>query len=73
MKRGHWATWLILGGIALDLIDAFTAPGAGQPGKVYGAGGPLATFSGKLPYSISVGEVLVIAGVGFHLVKGEQV
>lgn len=72
MSRMHWATWLILGGLGLDLIDAFTAPSTGQPGKIYGAGGPLATFSGKLPYSISPGELLVMAGVGFHLFKGER-
>lgn len=66
MKMAHWATWLVLGGIALDLIDAFTAPGTGKPGKVYGAGAPLASFSGMLPYSISPGEVLVIAGVAAH-------
>lgn len=66
MKLNHWTTWLVVGGIAIDLIDAFTAPGTGQPGKVYGAGGPLSSFSGKLPYSISVGELLIMAGFGAH-------
>jgi hypothetical protein len=72
MKMSHWASWLIIGGLVLDIIDAVTAPAAGQPGKVYGSGGPLASLSGKLPYSISIGEGLIAIGVGYHLFKGQQ-
>jgi hypothetical protein len=71
MKYSHWASWLIIGGLAMDLIDAVTAPAAGQPGAIYG--GPLASLSGKLPYSISIGELLIAVGVGYHLVKGQSV
>lgn len=71
MKLNHWASWAIIAGISLDLIDAVTSPGAGQPGKVYGPGSPLATISSSLPYSISFGELLIALGVGYHLVKGQ--
>jgi hypothetical protein len=64
MKMSHWASWLIIGGLALDIIDAVTAPAAGQPGKVYGSGGPLAC--------LSIGEGLIAIGVGYHLFKGQQ-
>lgn len=72
MKLNHWASWLILGGLALDLVDAFTAPAKGSPGIVYGANSPLASISGMLPYSISLGETMIAAGVAFHLFKGQQ-
>lgn len=73
MRMGHWASWLIIGGLSLDLIDAFTSPAKGSPGIIYGANSPLAQFSGSLPYSISIGELLIAVGVGYHLLKGQQV
>ena len=72
MSIKHWASWLILGGLALDLVDAFTSPGKGQPGIVYGASSPLASISAQLPYSISIGETLIAVGVIVHLMKHEQ-
>ena len=72
MRLNHWASYLIIGGLALDLVDAFTSPAKGSPGIVYGPNSPLASFSGMLPYSISIGELMIAVGVGFHLMKGQE-
>ena len=72
MSIKHWASWLIIGGLSLDLVDAFTSPGIGQPGIVYGPNSPLASLSGMLPYSISIGETLIAVGVAVHLFKHQE-
>ncbi len=68
----HWPSWLIIGGLGLDLIDAFTTKAGATGGAVYGPGGFLASIDGKIP-SIHVGELAAMVGVAFHLLKKQPV
>lgn len=71
----HWSSWLIIGGLGLDLIDALTSSAGSTGGIVYGTSGFLnALDTSSLPLigansSIHIGEVLAMVGVAIHLVQ----
>lgn len=68
----HWSSWLIVGGLAIDLVDAFTTPAGAAGGVFYGSTGFLAGIDAMIP-SIHVGEAVAMAGVAIHLFKKQPV
>lgn len=56
------ALYLVVGGLALDVIDAFTTKAGTSGGALYGPTGPLA----KLSYGkFTAGELVAIVGAIF--------
>jgi hypothetical protein len=62
----HWSSWLIVGGLGLDLIDAFTTKAGATGGAIYGPGGFLNSIDSQIP-SIHIGEIAAMVGVAVHL------
>lgn len=68
--KHHWAFWMIVGGLAIDIVDAFTAP-AGQTGGVfYGSTGFLKTVNASIPGHLNTGEVIAAIGAGLMFAQG---
>jgi hypothetical protein len=67
----HWSVYLVVGGLALDVLDALTTKAGSDGGLVYGTGGFLRSVNQKLPGVMNLGEVLATVGaVGFVLKHG---
>lgn len=64
-----WMHWLVVGGLAVDLIDAFTAKAGAGGGIFYGPTGFLFALDGKLPGGLHPGEAVAMIGVALTLGK----
>ena len=64
MIHKHWYFWMIVGGLGIDLIDAFTTKtGANPPGGLfYGGSGFLSSLNLNLPGQLTPGEVIAMVG-----------
>lgn len=68
--KHHWAFWMIVGGLAIDLVDTLTSP-AGQSGGVfYGSTGFLKTVNASIPGKFNTGEAIAIVGAGIMFMQG---
>lgn len=66
MKQ-HWALWLIIGGLSVDLIDVVTTKAGASGGMLYGDAGYLKGITyGKL----TAGEMAAMVGAAFLFFKG---
>lgn len=64
----HWALWLIVGGLSVDLIDTFTTPAGASGGVLYGPTGVLKGLSyGKL----TAGEIAAMVGAAVLFFDGK--
>lgn len=62
----HWALWLIVGGLGVDLIDTVTTKPGASGGILYGPTGYLKGMSyGKL----TVGEIAAMVGAAVLFFK----
>jgi len=65
------AMWMLIGGVAVDVIDALTNTGGLAPaGKIYGPGGPLNFLYEKTPAGLTPG--LAVAGIGAVMVVAKK-
>lgn len=63
----HWALWLIIGGLAVDLVDVVTTKPGANGGVLYGDAGALKGITyGKL----TAGEMAAMIGAAFLFFKG---
>lgn len=60
-----WSHWLVIGGLAVDLVDAFTTKSGTAGGVFYGPNGYLAQFNTSLPGGLHPGELAAMVGAGF--------
>ena len=67
----RWEMWLILGGLGINLIDAFTTPAGGSGGTFYGPSGILASTNTMLPGNLKLGELMAMVGAGALLFTGQ--
>ncbi len=63
-----WGKWMVVGGLAADVIDAFTTQKGGG-GMLYGTGGVLSSFNTALPGGLKPGEMVAVVGVVLTMVK----
>jgi hypothetical protein len=67
MKK--YAVFITLGGLAVELIDAFTTKSGGTGGMFYGSGGYLASVNAKLPMGLHAGVAIASLGAVLLVVK----
>jgi hypothetical protein len=62
-----WALWLVIGGLGVDLVDAFTTKSGSSGGFLYGPTGVLKGMSyGKL----TIGEIAAMVGAAILFFDG---
>jgi len=60
-----WSVWLVVGGLAVDLIDVLTTRQGDAGGFFYGPSGMLAGLNRMLPTGLRPGEAAAMVGAVF--------
>lgn len=64
MKK-HWALWLVIGGLGIDIVDALTTKTAGAGGLFYNSTDGIFKGVTGLPGGLKLGELAASVGAGF--------
>ncbi len=68
----HWSFWFIIGGLGMDVLDAFTTQPGANGGVLFGPNGPLASINASIPGSLNLGEAIATVGaVGLWMKHGK--